>query len=35
MEKTEELQNLSPFPNIEVKSRRMSWAGHVECMGQR
>jgi hypothetical protein len=31
----EELHNLYSFPDIrQVKSRRMRWAGHVECMGE-
>jgi hypothetical protein len=31
----EELQNLYPLPNIiaVIKSRRVSWEGHVACMG--
>ena len=33
----EELYDLYPSPNIvrAVKSRRMIWAGHVACMGER
>jgi len=33
----EELYNLYSAPNIfrVLKSRRMSWAGYVACMGQR
>jgi len=33
----EELSDLYYLPNIVrvVKSRRMRWAGHVACMGQR
>jgi len=32
----EELNDLYTSPNIvrEIKSRRMSWAGHVTCMGE-
>jgi hypothetical protein len=32
----EELHNLSSSPDItrQVRSRRMRWAGHVECMGE-
>ena len=32
----EELNDLYSLPNIVrvVKSRRMSWAGHVACMGE-
>jgi hypothetical protein len=32
----EELHILYSSPNIimQIKSRRMSWAGHVACMGQ-
>jgi hypothetical protein len=32
----DELHNLYSSPNIVkvIKSRRMSWAGHVECMGK-
>ena len=32
----EELSDLYSLPNIVrvVKSRRMRWAGHVECMGE-
>ena len=33
----EELNDLHSSPNIVrvIKSRRMRWAGHVECMGDR
>jgi len=33
----EELSDLNSLPNIVrvVKSRRMRWAGHVACMGER
>jgi hypothetical protein len=33
----EELHNLYSSPDIirQVKSRRMRWAGHVECMGEK
>jgi hypothetical protein len=33
----EELNDLYSSPNIirVMKSRRMRWAGHVECMGER
>jgi len=33
----EELYDLYSSPNIiqVIKSRRMRWAGHVECMGDR
>ena len=33
----EELSDLYSLPNIVrvVKSRRMKWAGHVACMGER
>ena len=33
----EELQDLYCSPNIfqVIKSRRMRWAGHVACMGER
>jgi len=33
----EELNDQFPSPNIVrvIKSRRMSWAGHVACMGER
>jgi hypothetical protein len=33
---TEELHILYSSPNIirQIKSRRMSWAGHVACMGE-
>jgi hypothetical protein len=33
----EELNDLYPSPNIVrvIKSRRMRWAGHVVCMGER
>jgi hypothetical protein len=32
----EELNDLYSSPNIirVIKSRRMRWAGHVECMGE-
>jgi hypothetical protein len=32
----EELRNLYLFPNIikQIKSRRMTWAVHVACMGE-
>jgi hypothetical protein len=32
----EELNTLYSFPNITrwIKSRRMSWAGYVACMGE-
>jgi hypothetical protein len=29
-----ELHNLYSSPNIQFKSRRMRWAGHVACMGE-
>jgi hypothetical protein len=31
-----ELHNLYSSPNIiiQIKARRMSWAGHVACMGE-
>jgi hypothetical protein len=33
----EELTDLYSLPNIiqEIKLRRMGWAGHVACMGER
>jgi hypothetical protein len=32
---SEELHNLYTSPHImQIKSRRMRWAGHVECMGE-
>jgi hypothetical protein len=33
---SEELHNLYSSPNIirQIKARRMSWAGHVACMGE-
>jgi hypothetical protein len=33
----DELHNLCSSPNIVrvIQSRRMSWAGHVACMGRR
>jgi hypothetical protein len=36
-ERTEELNDLCCSPNIVrvIKSRRIRWAGHVACMGER
>jgi hypothetical protein len=33
----EELHKLYSSPNVSrmIKSRRMRWAGHVECMGEK
>jgi hypothetical protein len=31
----EDLRNLYPSPNTNTVIRRMRWAGHVACMGEK